>query len=65
MYWIKLSWLEKNYISAKNDFQSGFIFYGLYLAPKKYVLNVNECGVMQENKTFKRFNDSKRLLDRS
>ena len=32
---------------------------------KKYVLNVNECGVMQENKTFKRFNDSKRLLDRS
>ena len=50
----------------KNDLQSGFIFYGLFLAPKiKYVLTINEHGVIQENKTFKGFNDSKRLLDYS
>ena len=50
----------------ENDLQSGFILYGLFLAPKiKYVLTINESGVIQENKSFKGFNDSKRFLDRS
>ena len=51
---------------GKNDLQSGFVFYGLFLAPKiKDVLTINESGVIQENKPFRGFNDSKRLLDRS
>ena len=51
---------------GKNDYKTGGIFYGLFLAPKiKYVLTVNEFGIVQEHKTFKGFNDSKRLLNRS
>ena len=51
---------------GKYNLQSGSIFYGLYLAPKiKYVLTINEYGLIQENKTFKGFNNSKRLLERS
>ena len=51
---------------VKKDYGSGGIFYGLFLAPKiKYCLSINEFGIVQEQKTFKRFNDSKRLLDRS
>ena len=37
-----------------------------YLAPKiKYCLFIDDYGVIKEHKTFKVFNDSKRLLDRS
>ena len=50
---------------GKIDYKRGGNFYGLYLAPKKDVLTINEFGILQEHKTFKRFNDSKRLLDRS
>ena len=51
---------------GKIDLQSGFIVYSLLLALKiEYALTKNEYGVIQENKTFKGFNDSKRLLDRS
>ena len=51
---------------GENDFESGGIFYGLFLAPKiKYVLTINEFGIVQEHKTFKGFNNSKRRLDRS
>ena len=51
---------------GKNDYKTGGIFYGLYLAPKiKYCLTIDEFGIIQEHKTFKGFNDSKRLLDRS
>ena len=51
---------------GKNDHQTGSIFYGLYLAPKiKYSLTIDDYGIIQEHKTFKGFNDSKRLLDRS
>ena len=51
---------------GKNDYKTGGIFYGLYLAPKiKYCLTIDENGIIQEHKTFKGFNDSKRLLDRS
>ena len=51
---------------GKNDYKSWGVFYGLFLAHKiKYVLTNNEFGFLQEHKTFKRFDDSKRLLDRS
>ena len=51
---------------GKNDYKSGGIFYALFLAPKiKYCLTKNYYGIIKEHKTFKGFNDSKRLLDRS
>ena len=51
---------------GKNDYKTGCIFYGLYLAPKiKYCLTIDEYGIIQEHKTFKGFNDSNRLLDQS
>ena len=50
----------------KNDYDTGGIFYGLFLALKiKYCLTIDEYGIIKEHKTFKGFNDSKRLLDRS
>ena len=49
---------------GKNDYKTGGILYGLFLAPKiKYYLTTDEFGYIQEQKTFKGFNDSKRLLD--
>ena len=51
---------------GKNDYKTGGIFYGLFLAPKiKYCLTIDDYGIIKENKTLKEFNDSKRLLDRS
>ena len=50
---------------SKHDYKTGGIFYGLILAPKKYCLTIDNYGIIQEHKTFKGFNDSKRLLDRS
>ena len=51
---------------GKNDYKTGGIFYGLFLAAKrKYCLTIDDYGVIQEHKTFEGFNDSKRLLDRS
>ena len=51
---------------GKSDYKSGGIFYGRFLAPKiKYRLIIDEYGIIQENKTFKGFIDSNRLLDRS
>ena len=49
---------------GKNDYNSGGNFYGLFLASKKYVSTINEFGLFQQHMTFKRFNDSKQLLDR-
>ena len=51
---------------GKNDYKTGDIFCGLFLAPKiKYCLTKDDYGIIQEHKTFKGLNDSKRLLDRS
>ena len=51
---------------GKNDYKTGGIFYGLFLDPKsKCCLTIDEYGIIKEQKTFKGFNDSKRLLDRS
>ena len=49
---------------GKDDYKTGGIFYGLFLAPKiKPCLTMYETGNVQEHKTFRGFNDSKRLLD--
>ena len=51
---------------GKNDYNSGGIFYGLFLAPEiKYCLAIAELGNIEEHKTFKSFDDGKRLLVRS
>ena len=56
----------KDLCQGKNDYKSGGIFYGLFLAPKiKDCSTINEFGTIEEHKTFKGCNDSKRLLDRS
>ena len=56
----------KNLCQGKNDYETGGIFSGLFLAPKiKYVLTFIELGVIEQHMTFKGFNDSKQLLDRS
>ena len=50
----------------KNDYETGGIFYGLFLAPKiKYVLTIDVYGIIQQHMTFKGFKGCKRLLDRS
>ena len=62
----KANLVGKNLCKGENDYDSGGIFYGLFLVPKtKYVLTIDEFGIIQQYLTFKRFNDSKRLLDRS
>ena len=56
----------KNLCQGKNDYKTGGIFYGLFLAPKmKYCLTINEFGIIEQHMTFKGFDDIKRLLDRS
>ena len=51
---------------GKSDYKTGGIFYGLFLAPNiKFCLTIDKYGNIQEHKTFKGFNDNKRLIDRS
>ena len=62
----KANSVGKSLCQGKNDYKTGGIFYGLFLAPKiKYVLTIDDYGIIQQYMTFKGFNDSKRLLDRS
>ena len=62
----KANLVGKNLCQGKNVYKTGGIFYGLFIAPKmKYCLPINELGIIEEHMTFKGFNDSKRLLDRS
>ena len=62
----KANLVGKKLCQGKNDYETGGVFYGLFLAPKiKYCLTINEFGVIQQHMTFKRFNGSKRLLDQS
>ena len=62
----KANSVRKNLCQGKNDYETGGIFYGLFLAPKiKYCLTIHEFGIIQQYMTFKDFNDSKRLIDRS
>ena len=51
---------------GKNDYKTGGIFYGLFLAPKiKYCLTIDDYSIIQEHKTFEGFNGSNRLSNRS
>ena len=62
----KANLVGEDLCQGKNDYKTGGIFYGLFLAPKiKYCLTIDDYGIIQEHKTFKGFNNSKRLLDRS
>ena len=62
----KANLVGKSLCQGKNDYKTGGIFYGLFLAPKtKYCLTINDLGIIEQHMTFEGFNDSKRLLDRS
>ena len=62
----KASLEEEQLWQSKNDYKTGGIFYDLFLAPKiKFCLTIDNYGIIQEHKSFKSFNDSKRLLDRA
>ena len=62
----KANLVAEELCQSKNDYKTGGIFYGLFLAAKiKYCLTIDKFGIVQEHKTFKGFNDSKRSLDRS
>ena len=51
---------------CKNDYRSGRVFYSLILAPKtKYSSIIGKFVIVQERKTFKGFNDSRKFLGRS
>ena len=58
--------LVEELCQGKNDYKTGGIYYGLFLAPKiKYCLTINDFGIVEDHKTFKGFNDGTRLVDRS
>ena len=58
--------MEISYDKVKNDYKKSGVFYSLFLAPKiKCYLTIDKFGIVQDYKTFKGFNDTKRLLDRS
>ena len=62
----KANLVEEGLCQGKNDYKTGGIFYGLFLVPKvKCCLTIDDYCIIQEHKTFKAFNDSKRFLDRS
>ena len=62
----KANLVGKNSCQSINEYDSRGVFQGLFLAAKmKYWLTKNEFGIIEEQKTFEGFIDSKRLLDRS
>ena len=62
----KANLVGEGFCQFKNDYETVGILDGLFSAPKiKYCLTIDDYGIIQEHKTFKGFNDSKRLLDRS
>ena len=62
----KASLVGPNFFPDKNDYKSGGIFDGLFLAPEiKFSLINSEFGNLEEHKTFEAFHHSKRLINRS
>ena len=62
----KANLLGEELCQSKKDYKTSGIFHCLFLAPKiKNCLTIDELGIVQEDKTCKGFNDSKRLLNRS
>ena len=55
----------KTLLEGKNDYKEGGIWFAFFLAPKiKYYLSVNQYGVTDEHKTFKRFTNVSDNFDR-
>ena len=55
----------KNLLQGNYDYKDGGKFNELFLAPKiKYCLTINNNGVIDEHKTFKRFTNVSDKLDR-
>ena len=50
----KANLIGKDLCQGRNDYESGGIFYGFYVAPKiKYCLTIDDYGIIQKHKTFK------------
>ena len=61
----KANLVGKDFCQGENDYNTGGIFYALFLAPKiKFCSTMDDFGNIQERKTFKGVNDNKRLLGR-
>ena len=57
----KANLVGKDLCQSKNEYETGVIFYGLLLAAKiKFCLTIDKYSTIQEHKTCKGFNDSKR-----
>ena len=62
----KASLRGESLCQGENDYETGGIFHGLFLAPKiKYVLTIIEFGFIQQHINFKGLIESKKLLNRS
>ena len=48
---------------GKDDYKSGGIFYGLFLAPKKLCLTIEKFAILRDYKTLTGFNYSRTLVD--
>ena len=49
---------------GKEDYKTSDNFYALSPAPnRKYCLTIGEYGIIQQQMSFKNFNDSKQILD--
>ena len=68
-YWdvfYKTNLLGEELCHGKNEYKTGGFFQKIFLASKmKFSSTIDKFGVLQEHATFKGFNDSKRLRDRS
>ena len=52
----KAKLVGKNLCQGRNDYKTGGIFYGLFLAPKiKYILTIDDYGIIQQHMTSKGF----------
>ena len=54
----------KNRLQNKNDYKDGGVWYGLFLAPKKYCLTKKKVGIIDEHKTFQGFTNVSDKLNR-
>ena len=62
----KAELFRENINQCKNHSKKGGIFHGLFFALKiKYLLTIDEHGIIGGHKTIQRFTDSHRLLDRN
>ena len=61
----KTSLVGSNLCESKNDYKSGGNFYCPFLAAiVEHCLTIDKFDIIEEQKNFKRFNDSKGLIDR-